>query len=298
MNKNKETQKIQKEPNSSNESLEAPHSTPTRKRSKLFYACVLMVVAIDSVILLFFLFQKKPLFRKSSVPLDFAENIDIVNTNSNSETNSNISANGNLNINSNTNSPLSINSNASINNTNQVFANANINLNANITVNANAPADINSNINTSVPTQGQAFQSTGMGMNINIISPYHLATGIQSSEDFFQAVTYDDTQIRDANAAGLKIEIALHDNLAGLPLLEWIAGQNTTDEPSLAFVDTMIGGKNALTRETLTQIDGSEIYYAQNGQHVYSISVYGDRASYDANLAASRAMIQSISFTQ
>lgn len=229
-----------------------------KKGPKFIYGLIILFLISNIVVFLIILGQQGFFGREKNVSLDLVENLDDLDLEG-------------------------VNTNSAVSN-----ENANTNTNTNI--------NINTNTNTS--SKVEVYKSTGLGLTLGIRPPYQIATGVKAKEEFFQAVTYDDTQAGTEAGVGLKIEITREANSENLSLLEWAAQHEATDEPSVTFSETKIDGKDALEREVLTNFEAQRTIYVIKNKRVYIISISGDRDSYNTYLDTTQAVIDSISFTK
>lgn len=150
------------------------------------------------------------------------------------------------------------------------------------------------NINISI--QNPKYTSTGLGISLEMPASFHLAAGINLSEDFFQAMTYDDTAAYDPNARGVKLEMMNFQNKKEFPLIEWVGHSAYYQEGVPDFINTTIKNNPALMQETITVSNASRTYVVGYKKKVYIIDFSGDKDSYQQYLLDIEAIINSLNF--
>lgn len=141
-----------------------------------------------------------------------------------------------------------------------------------------------------------SVQIPGLGISLSLPDSFHIASGQDLNQDFFQAMTYDDTLPYDPNTLGVKVEILNFNNKNELPLIEWVGSSAYYQEGVPDFIETTLNENPALMQETITVSNASRTYVIGYNKKVYIIDFSGDKESYNKYLTDIETIINSILF--
>lgn len=136
----------------------------------------------------------------------------------------------------------------------------------------------------------------GLGISLSLPDSFHTASGQDLNQDFFQAMTYDDTLPYNPNTLGVKMEILTFNNKNELPLIKWAGTSAYYQEGVPDFIETTVNNNQALMQETISVSIASRTYVIGHNKKVYIIDFSGDKESYNIYLADIETIINSLSF--